>query len=1323
MNKILQNFKIQTVVVLLLTLFFTVDSFGQVTRTSAQTGNWNNASTWADLTVTKTGTVRYANNSTTVTGNGTSFLTQLTVGAVIRRTDTNAVIGTVASITNNTSLTLTSNTTSSSGSNGNTWRNYQQVISGVPNANDDVVIANAHSVTVNTNATCASLTMATGGNNSTVTISNTNSLTVNGAVTLNTASSNSVTRTFAVGSGTLTCLSVVLSNSNSGQDSRICNLSLGNGTINVSGNIDRGSGNPSVARNRVTVTGNGTINLVGEMTNNITFAAGTGTVNFNGTNQATGNHNFYNLTTSNAGETTLSATATVGSNGTVRVEGNATLTVAAANLINNNSPIRLNGGTFRTGNTTGYTDQVGVLSLEDDSTIQLGTGNHTLTFANSSSASWTSGKMLTITGWTGNVGAAGTAGKIVFSGNNASGLSSVKLEQIRFNIENEYFAATLLSGGANNGQLVPIATTRVSGFLPATVCQGGTITISGFGFTGATEVRVNGVNVQSFTVVNANTITAVLTDSQTSGIVTVVKNNTNFNGSTSLTVNPIPTNVTASASATNICSGATIDLTSNATSNSSTTVVNSASPNLSIPDNDLTNGVTSQITLPCGSANEITTVTLDITHTWAADLRVYLISPNGTQRSLCVEKGGNSDNIIAIFQAGAQVLPTGNTAINGTYAPDESFSGFSGTASGVWALRVFDDQGVDTGTLNSWSITVNSTTCGVVSYAWTSLPAGFTSSEQNPTGVSPSGTVTYTVTATNSYGCAASASTASVVAGATTTRSGGVWSNGEPNNTVAAIFAENFTISNNFEACSITVNDNVEVIIQSDKSVILEGAINVGNGGKFTLENNATLLQNGNSNPNSDAIVVKRNSSAIKRLDYTLWSSPVVGQGVYAFSPTTLSNRFYTYNTTSDSYNAIGFNLSNLQYPAPLVAPIGINGTDDNNIQFATAKGYLIRVPWNHPTAPAIFAGQFTGVPNSGDITYNMQLNGEGKNLVGNPYPSKLSVVDFIDGNPNIEGTLYFWRKTNDITATTYCTLTKLAYTANPAIGGDTGTGYFNSGDQSNWVINVGQGFFVQADSANAELYFNNGMRRATNNQNQFFRTNGENNANNDFVVEGIYWLNLSNATNSISQIAVGYSPNSTLGVDRGIDGKNINKDLYLASLIDGNDYAIQGRSSFTNTDVVPLSFKIATSGNYSISIDQLSGIFSQGQLIYLKDNALNVVHNLNEGGAYNFTSQAGTFSDRFEVVYANAALGIDNPIFSANQVVVYKNESNQFVVTTGNIEMSSIKVFDIRGRLITSENNINASETTIQADVATQVLLLQITSTDGSIVTKKVIR
>jgi len=74
-------------------------------------------------------------------------------------------------------------------------------------------------------------------------------------------------------------------------------------------------------------------------------------------------------------------------------------------------------------------------------------------------------------------------------------------------------------------------------------------------------------------------------------------------------------------------------------------------------------------------------------------------------------------------------------------------------------------------------------------------------------------------------------------------------------------------------------------------------------------------------------------------------------------------------------------------------------------------------------------------------------------------------------------------------------------------------------------------------------------------------------------------------------------------------------------------------------------------------------------------------------------------------------------------QVVIYKDQANDFVINTGNFEMSAVKVFDIRGRLLIERQAINATQTTISAGLSNEVLLVQITTVDGTVVTKKVIR
>ena len=144
--------------------------------------------------------------------------------------------------------------------------------------------------------------------------------------------------------------------------------------------------------------------------------------------------------------------------GTTTISGGV-LQLGAADPISNSSNIILNGGSLRSGAVSGYSETLGTLTLTGNSVIALGTGSHSLTFAPSSSQSWTTGKILTITGWRGTWdGTSGTEGK-VFAGSAISGLTADQVGQIRF--ENEYgasFPANILS----TGELVPNTTGNIT---------------------------------------------------------------------------------------------------------------------------------------------------------------------------------------------------------------------------------------------------------------------------------------------------------------------------------------------------------------------------------------------------------------------------------------------------------------------------------------------------------------------------------------------------------------------------------------------------------------------------------------------------------------------------------------------------------------------------------------------------------------------------------------------------------------------------------------------------------------------------------------------
>ncbi len=228
-------------------------------------------------------------------------------------------------------------------------------------------------------------------------------------------------------------------------------LTLNGSTVNSVNNVilRNSSGSLLTLQNNETGTGK-TMNVVlANTTNNIINIDGAGGITISSI--ISGASKNLTLGGSGAGILTLSGANTYSGTTTIN-STSSTLALGAAGVIADASNIVLNGGTFKTGVGAGFTETVGTLTLTDNTTIALGTGSHTLTFANSSATAWTAGKTLTITGWTGTAGATGTAGKI-FVG--VGGLTSGQLNQISFT---GYAGTPIILG---TGEVVPPALTPV----------------------------------------------------------------------------------------------------------------------------------------------------------------------------------------------------------------------------------------------------------------------------------------------------------------------------------------------------------------------------------------------------------------------------------------------------------------------------------------------------------------------------------------------------------------------------------------------------------------------------------------------------------------------------------------------------------------------------------------------------------------------------------------------------------------------------------------------------------------------------------------------
>ena len=148
-----------------------------------------------------------------------------------------------------------------------------------------------------------------------------------------------------------------------------------------------------------------------------------------------------------------------------------------------------------------------------------------------------------------------------------------------------------------------------------------------------------------------------------------------------------------------------------------TAVHGAASPGLRIPDNDPA-GVASTIRVARAGTARTVTVGVDITHSYIGDLRLEVTNPSGDRAILHDRVGGDTRNLSRSY-ASSQV---------------PSLATFVGKAiKGDWTLRATDLAGSDLGTLNTWTLDID-TVAGVQVFEQEKTPA-LPIPDNNPAGV------------------------------------------------------------------------------------------------------------------------------------------------------------------------------------------------------------------------------------------------------------------------------------------------------------------------------------------------------------------------------------------------------------------------------------------------------------------------------------------------------------------------------------------------------------------------------------------------------------
>ena len=547
---------------------------------------------------------------------------------------------------------------------------------------------------------------------------------------------------------------------------------------------------------------------------------------------------------------------------------------------------------------------------------------------------------------------------------------------------------------------------------------------------------------------------------------------------------------------------------------------------------------------------------------------------------------------------------------------------------------------------------------------------------------------------------------------ATTTWNGSTWSIPPTTSTLAIINGNYDTaINGNFECCSLNVNAGFTLTITSDRYALVQNNLNVA--GNLNVMNNGSLVQVNDLGVNTGVISYQRSTTG-NLFDYVYWSSPVNGA-------TTPGGNIYAWDAVVGNPNGGQGNWFGAANTA-MSAGIGYIMRDVFSRNF-------VGTPRNGIYNTAIQRGSDLG---AGSVGPNgiLRLNTDDNwNLLGNPYPSAISVSKFIAANPIIDGFVRVWPHSSPLSSANadpfyndfVYNYRAGDYIAINASGATSGAGTLS-------VIGSGQGFFVlmnedavSGNPSTTSVVFNNSMRDKGYSNSQFYRTTANTTTSEDTLERHRIWLDFISPSET-TRTLIAYAEGATMQKDRLFDAlTDYEPAQNFYSLIDTEIMTIQGRSlPFDRNDQLPLGFKTSVPGNFTIAIAEVDGLFSTNQNIYLEDKSNGIIHNL-KVNPYRFTSTAGINNSRFVIRYTNETLGSAD--FTGDASAVFVASNNGLTVTSTQENIAEIEVYDLLGRKLYQSKNIDSQAHVMHSIQKTNSgLILTITLTNGKKVLKKTI-
>ncbi|GAA3619243.1 LamG-like jellyroll fold domain-containing protein [Flavivirga jejuensis] len=561
----------------------------------------------------------------------------------------------------------------------------------------------------------------------------------------------------------------------------------------------------------------------------------------------------------------------------------------------------------------------------------------------------------------------------------------------------------------------------------------------------------------------------------------------------------------------------------------------------------------------------------------------------------------------------------------------------------------------------------------------------------------------------------------------------------------------NITTSNSHELAGLLVDANSKLEINND--TYLQNSWYLKLDGFIDLVGECQLIQTATSTlvTGSNGKLERDQQGTENLYTYNCWSSPV-----HANNPDTAIDGNETYTVASvlfDGTNLLnplainfvgGYNGSNLSTPISIANYwiLKFDNRISNYYQWQrilstgtlkVGEGYTMK----GPGFGSISNDQnyvFTGKPNNGTII--LPINAGNEYLVGNPYPSAIDAVEFLNDNPHLDGTLYFWEHYggySHLLAEYQGGYGIYNYSGGvPALSGIIATpdpDVSQSGTATKIpkrYIPVAQGFFVTALST-GDIKFENDQRifvRETGGTNSTFIKSTKQSKQSAFSLEDSrpkFRLNYKSPKGYTRQLLTTIDDKASIGYDWGFDGlliENNTEDMYWN--IEDKNYTIQGINTPTENTALPLSVKTQNGGIIEINIEALENVGDDFNL-YLRDNNNDAYHDLRTS-SYMTTLDAGVISDRFEIVFTKHTLSVTNSNIDNLFKIYYNAVTSSIVINNSkNLQIQKLTATNMLGQKA-FETNLNTSEKdiTLPVNLTTGAYLLTIESTENF--TKKII-